>query len=59
MIGWADILERWTLLVADFRDVYGTSVSDESVGWVEFRSLVWGLLSSDTSRIARDLRPKD
>jgi len=57
-IGWEDILDAWNLVVPDLADIYGVDLYDpalESRPWTWLRGLIYGLLSTPSSRLARKL----
>lgn len=58
-VGWLELLDQWSLMVADFSTEYGIRLTVEypSMLWHEFVMLVTGLMSSD-SRIARHFAPE-
>lgn len=56
---WAELLDCFELIVPDFASEYQVrlTVARRSMGWCEFRSLLFGLLAADT-RLARHFRAK-
>ncbi|WP_130414583.1 hypothetical protein [Xylanimonas ulmi] len=54
MIGWADILPHWTLVVADLARLYGVDLTDPAV-WARpgapIRRLIVGLGDEPSSRL--------
>lgn len=59
-IPWPELLARWDRIVPDFASEYGIDLHREfqSMPWVRFRYLVFGLLSADT-RLSRYFRRDD
>lgn len=57
-IGWIDILDNWALVVPDLAEFYGVDLYDPALSsrtWPWLRGLIYGLLSTPASRLARAL----
>ena len=56
-----DLLDEWPLVVPDFATEYGIRLAVADMSWVEFWSLLTGLLSTDSRlqrRFASKLEPE-